>query len=122
MQNDLNKIIIIGRLTRDPEIRQTNAGTSVCSFSIANNKAVKGAEAVSFFNVTAWGKLGEVVAQYMKKGNRIAIDGRLSSRTWEDTNGKRQTAVEIVAENVQFLESAKHTEPVSFAEASPFDM
>ena len=108
MSTDLNRIMIIGRLTKDPELRATQAGTAVCSFSIANNKTWgKGGEKkeeVSFFNCTAWAKTGEVIAEYVKKGQRIAIDGRLQQRSWEDTAGAKRCAVEIVVDNFQFIE------------------
>jgi len=111
MASDLNKTIIIGRLTRDPELRYTQNGTSVASFSIANNRTYASSgekkDSVSFFNCVAWGKLGEIIVQYCKKGHRIGLDGRLQQRTWEDKDGSKKNTIEIVAENVHFLESKK---------------
>jgi single-strand DNA-binding protein len=107
MASDLNKAIIIGRLTRDPELRYTQSGTSVCSFSIANNRTyVAGGEkkeTVSYFNCVAWAKTGEVIAEYCKKGQRIGIEGRLQQRSWDDQEGKKRQTVEIVVDNFQFL-------------------
>jgi single-strand DNA-binding protein len=107
MASDLNKTIIIGRLTRDPELRYTQSGTPVCSFSVANNRTyVAGGEKkeqVSFFNCVAWAKTGEVIAEYCKKGQRIGIEGRLQQRSWDDQEGKKRQIVEIVVDNFQFL-------------------
>jgi single-strand DNA-binding protein len=109
MASDLNKAILIGRLTRDPELRYTQSGTSVCSFSIANNRTyVAGGEKkeqVSFFNCVAWAKTGEVIAEYCKKGKRIGIEGRLQQRSWDDQDGKKRQVVEIVVDNFQFLDA-----------------
>ena len=114
MASDLNKTIIIGRLTRDPETRHTQSGTAVVSFSIANNKTwMQGGEKkeqVSFFNCIAWAKTGEVIAEYCKKGQRIGIEGRLQQRSWEDADGKKRQTVEIVVDNFQFLSDSRNAE------------
>lgn len=108
MASDLNKVILIGRLTKDPELKYTQGGTSVCSFSIANNRTYVTAgekkEQVSFFNCVAWAKTGEVIAEYCKKGKRIGIEGRLQQRSWDDQEGKKRQTVEIVVDNFQFLD------------------
>jgi len=110
MANDLNKVILIGRLTRDPELKYTQANTAVAHLSIANNRTFvqngEKKEQVSFFDCVAWGKTGEVIAQYCKKGKQIAIDGRLQQRSWEDKEGKKRSSVEITIENFQFLGSS----------------
>jgi len=107
MASDLNKIILIGRLVRDPELRYTQGGTPVANFSIASNRSYtvnsEKKEIVSFFNCIAWNKLGEIIVQYCKKGNRIGIEGRLQQRSWEDQNGNKRSTVEVVTENFQFL-------------------
>jgi len=107
MATDLNRVILIGRLTRDPELRQTNTGTAYCRFSIANNKnyTVNGEkkEEVSFFNCVAWSGLADVIGKYFQKGKQIAIEGRLRQHTWEDQEGKKQSAVEVVVENFNFI-------------------
>jgi single-strand DNA-binding protein len=103
MSSDLNRVMIIGRLVRDPELRYTQSGTAVCNFSIANGRKFKDNEETSFFSVIAWGKLGELICQYQKKGLLIGIEGRLQQRSWENDKGEKRSTVEIVAENAQFL-------------------
>jgi len=107
MPSDLNRVLLIGRLVRDPELRYTANGTAVASFSIANNKSFTSnnekKEQTSFFNCIAWGKLGELIVQYCKKGHRIGIEGRLQQRSWDDQNGSKRSTVEIVTDNIQFL-------------------
>ena len=107
MASDLNRVILIGRLTRDPEIRYTPSGTAVASFSLANGRtyAVTGEkkEQVSYFDCIAWSKLGEIITEYCKKGHRIAVEGRLQQSRWDDQDGKKRSKVEVVIENFQFL-------------------
>ncbi|MCL1910895.1 MAG: single-stranded DNA-binding protein [Leptospirales bacterium] len=107
MPSDLNRVLLIGRLVRDPELRYTANNTAVASFSIANNRTYTSnnekKERPSFFNCVAWGKLGELIVQYCKKGNRIAIEGRLQQSSWDDQNGNKRSAVEIITDNIQFL-------------------
>ena len=107
MASDINKVILIGRLVRDPELRYTQSGTSVASFSIANNRTYvannEKKEIVSYFNCVAWSKLGEVIVQYCKKGQRIGVEGRLQQRSWEDQNGNKRSTVEVIVDNFQFL-------------------
>jgi single-strand DNA-binding protein len=109
MANDINRVFLIGRLTKDPDLRYTQGGTSVASFSIANNRTYTSQnerkEAVSYFNCIAWGKSGEVIAQYCKKGQRIGIEGRLQQRSWQDSSGQKRNTVEVVVENFQFLDA-----------------
>lgn len=100
----------MGRLTRDPELRQTGNGSSYCRIGIANNRnyTVNGErkEEVSFFNCVAWGKQAEIINQYARKGKQVAIDGRLQQRSWQDQDGKSQSSVDIVIERLQLLGSA----------------
>ncbi len=111
MSTDMNRVTVIGRLTRDPELRFTQSKTAVCSFSLANNRSYvtnnEKREMVSFFNCVLWGKAGEALAKWSKKGNRLGIDGYLQQRSWEDKDGNKKYTVEIVAESFQFLESKK---------------
>jgi single-strand DNA-binding protein len=108
---DLNKVMIIGRLTRDPEVRTTTTGTNVTSFGVATgrvwvDKNGQKQENTEFHNVVAWGKLGEIVAQYCKKGKQIYIEGRLQTRNWDDkTSGQKRYRTEIIAENKILLGS-----------------
>ena len=107
-----SKAIITGNLTRDPELRNTPNGASVCSFSVAVNRTYRDAngeqrEEVSYIDCSAWNKLGEMIAQYAKKGSGVLVSGRLSQRSWEDkTDGKKRSRVEIVVEDFNFTGSA----------------
>ncbi|HNR89107.1 MAG TPA: single-stranded DNA-binding protein [Spirochaetota bacterium] len=126
MASDLNRIILIGRFVKDPELRYTQNGKSVTNFSVANNRSytvgTDKKEYTSFFSCIAWGKLGELIVQYCKKGNRIAIEGRLQQRSWDDQDGKRRSAVEIVVENFQFLTSKQDKDAMTPDIPGPSDM
>lgn len=107
MARSFNQVILMGNLTRDPELRQTPNGQSVCSFSLALNRSYKGAdgnwqEATDFIDVVAWGPLGERVSQYLTKGRPCLVNGRLQSRSWEQ-EGQKRSKVEVVAQDVTFL-------------------
>jgi single-strand DNA-binding protein len=108
--SDLNRVVLIGRLTRDPELRLLASGLNVCSLRVACNGARKEGEVyqerANFFDVTVFGRAGENVDRYMRKGNRLAIDGRLEWSEWETAEQQRRQAVNVVAESVQFLEAA----------------
>lgn len=102
----INKAIIVGNLTRDPELKALPSGIKVCSFSVATNRTFKDKEgqkkeAVEFHNIVAFGRTGELVAQYMKKGSQICIEGRLQTRSW-DQDGQKKYRTEIVADAIQF--------------------
>jgi single-strand DNA-binding protein len=101
-----NRAVLAGNLTRDPELRFTQNGVPVCSFSIAVNRVRSKSEAVDFFNVSAWRELGETVANYKKKGDPILVEGRLQYRTWQTQDGAKRSAVDVVADRVQFLSRA----------------
>ena len=107
MARSFNQVILMGNLTRDPELRQTPNGQSVCSFSLALNRSYKGSdgnwqEATDYIDVVAWGPLGERVAQYLSKGRPCLVNGRLQSRSWEQ-DGQKRSKVEVVAQDVTFL-------------------
>lgn len=109
MARSLNQVTIMGNLTRDPELRQTPNGQSVCSFSLALNRSYKAAdgewqEATDYIDVVAWSTLAERVAQYLSKGRRALIQGRLQSRNWEQ-DGVKRSKVEVLANDVTFLDS-----------------
>jgi len=109
MARSLNQVFLMGNLTRDPEIRQIPNGQSVCSFSLALNRSYKSAsgewlEATDYIDVVAWGPLGERVAQYLSKGRRCLVQGRLQSRSWEQ-DGQKRSKVEVNANDVTFLDS-----------------
>ena len=107
---NINRVVLTGNLTRDPELRSTQGGTAVCSLRIASNSRRKDAsgtwvEKPNFFDVTVWGAQGENCAQYLSKGRGVAIDGRLNWREWEDQNGNKRQSIDIIADSVQFLGS-----------------
>ncbi len=105
MARSINQTILLGRLTRDPEQRTTPSGRTVVNFSIAVDRTGQDDQA-DFFNVTAWEKLGELVMQYLSKGRRVLVQGRLRQDSWEDKEtGKRQSRIEVVATDVTFLDS-----------------
>ena len=108
-----SKAIITGNLTRDPELRNTPNGASVCSFSVAVNRVYRDSngeqkEDVSFIDCSAWGKLGEMISQYAKKGTGVLVSGRLDQRSWEDkATGQKRSRVEIVVEDFNFTGAAR---------------
>lgn len=105
----MNRVVLIGRLTRDPELKTTTTGKQVTSFGIAVDKRMKPADGptADFFNVSAWGKTAEFVAVYLTKGRLVAVDGRIETRKYTDRDGNAREAFEIVAENVQGLDKPK---------------
>lgn len=108
MARSVNQVVLMGNLTRDPELRQTPSGQSVVSFSLALNRSYKDqsgewVEATDYIDVSAWGPLAERVAQYMTKGRRALVQGRLQSRSWEQ-EGQKRTKVEVLANDVTFLD------------------
>ena len=98
-----NRVVLAGNLTRDPELRFTQEGVPVAGFGLAVNRVKSKTEAVDFFNVSAWRELGERVANYKKKGDPILVEGRLQYRTWQTPEGTKRSAVDVVADTVQFL-------------------
>jgi single-strand DNA-binding protein len=107
MARSFNQVILMGNLTRDPELRSTNTGQSVCNFSLALNRSYKDAsgnwqDATDYIDVIAWGPLGERVQQYVTKGRPVLVTGRLQNRTWEQ-DGQKRNKVEVVANDVTFL-------------------
>ena len=108
MARGFSKAIIVGNITRDPELRSTTSGTQVCGFSVAVNRNYKDSsgnnqESVSFIDCSAWGRAGEIIAQYAKKGSGILVSGRLEQRSWEDKEGQKRSRVEIVVEDFNFI-------------------
>jgi len=105
----LNRVVLVGNLTKDPELRSTPDGASVATLRLAVNRPwanKQGKREADFFTVIAWRKLAELCGQYLSKGSPVAIDGRLQSRNWETSDGQKRFAVEVVADNVQFLSRA----------------
>ncbi|HRP70151.1 MAG TPA: single-stranded DNA-binding protein, partial [Turneriella sp.] len=111
MANDINRVILIGRLTRDPELKSTNSGNYFCRFSLASNRNIynkqtgESRDEVGFFDCVAWGKSAESIHKYLQKGRRICVDGSLRWSSWEGQDGKKQSKVEIHIETFQFLDS-----------------
>lgn len=101
----MNKVFLIGNLTRDPELSETNSGIAVCRFSVAVNRrrTGDGEQQTDFFNVTAWRGLAETVARYCKKGNKVAVSGTIQIRQYEDRDGQKRTGVDVIADEVEFL-------------------
>ena len=101
-----NRVILIGRLTRDPELRYTGNGTAVASFSLAVDRTYKngnGEKETDYINIVAWRNLGERCGEYLAKGKMVAVEGRLQIRSYEDNNGVKRTVAEVVADDVRFL-------------------
>ncbi|AVX31826.1 single-strand binding protein [Carboxydocella thermautotrophica] len=110
----LNRIILIGRLTRDPELRYTNTGKAVARFTLAIDRPFKnqaGEREADFINVVVWGQMAENCSKYLSKGKLAAVDGRLETRSFEGKDGNRRQITEVVAENVRFLSPRSQPEP-----------
>ena len=110
----LNRIILIGRLTQDPELRYTQSGTAVASFSLAVDRQranQAGERETDFINIVAWQKLGELCAQYLRKGRMAAVEGRLQIRQYENREGQKVRVAEVVADNVRFLDRGTDAAP-----------
>ncbi len=110
----LNKALLIGNLTRDPELRYIPSGSAVTSFTIAMNRVFKlqtgeKKEEVSFVRIVVWGRMAEVCNEYLKKGNPVFVEGRLQSRSWDGPDGQKKNTLEVIATNVQFLKQGGAT-------------
>ena len=126
----MNKVFLIGRLTRDPELRYTGSNTAVATFSIAVNRNFSnqnGEREADFINIVVWRKQAENVKNYLSQGSQVAIDGRLQSRSYDDNNGQKRYVTEVVADNVEFLgsknssSSSNNTKGFADAEPTPYD-
>lgn len=118
----LNVIAIMGRLVRDPELRQTATGKNVASFRVAvdrGSKDANGQNQTDFFDVVAWNKTAEFVCKYFQKGSLIAIDGRLQSRNYQDKSGNNRTAIEILVNNVHFAGAKRQNAPAQEPDVAP---
>jgi single-strand DNA-binding protein len=108
---NINRVVLVGNLTKDPELRHTPSGTAVCKLRLAVNTRQKDAstgewgDKPNYFDVTVWGNQGESCSQFLSKGRPVAVDGRLDWREWEAQDGSKRQAVEIIADSVQFLGS-----------------
>ena len=99
----MNKVLLTGRLTRDPELRNLASGRAVTQFGLATNEYVRSQEKSEFHNVVTWGKLAEICGQYLTKGQQVALEGRLQTRSWDDDRGVRHWKTEVVADRVEML-------------------
>lgn len=109
----MNQVNLIGNLTKDPELTETSGGVKVCRFAIAVNRNYKdsnGERKTDYFNCVAWRGLGDTVAKYTKKGNKIRVTGSIETRTYEDSQGVKRTGVDIVAQDVEFLTAKSSAE------------
>jgi len=103
----MNRVLLTGRLTRDPELRTTAGGKSVAQFSVASHEYVGGKEKAEFHMIVAWDRLAQTCGKYLGKGQQVAIEGRLQTRTWDDDQGKRHWKTEIVAASVEMLSGGR---------------
>lgn len=128
----MNKVFLIGRLTRDPELRYTGNNTAVASFSIAVNRNFtnqSGEREADFINIVVWRKQAENVKNYLTQGSQVAIDGRIQTRSYDDQDGKKRYVTEVIADNVEFLGSKGQSSSAptstesrtSFTEPTPYD-
>lgn len=106
----INRVILVGRMTKDPQIRKTQTGKSVTSFTVAVNRRSSQQDQTDFINCVAWERTAEVTAQYAKKGSLVGVEGRLTSRSYDDATGKRVYVTEVLCDSVQFLESKAASE------------
>ena len=118
----MNKIILMGRLTKDPEVAYTTNNTLVCTFSLAVNRRQKAENQpnADFFNIVAWSKVGEFCSKYFKKGQQVGIIGRLQTRNYDDKDGKRVYVTEVVAEETYFADSKAEEKKDTFESGSTF--
>ena len=115
--SNFNKVILVGNITADIELKETPNGAKVASFSIATNRYWKNKEGMkesnaTFHNIVAWNRTAEVVAEFTKKGSKILVEGYLDNRSWESEDGSKRYKTEIVAENIQLLPSARSGDPL----------
>lgn len=109
----INRVVLVGRITKDPDLRKTQNGTSVVSFTIACNRRVPSqVQDADFISCVAWNKTADFMAQYVRKGALLGLEGRIQTRSYDDRDGKRIYVTEVIADNVQFLESKKQAENV----------
>jgi single-strand DNA-binding protein len=114
-----NRVILAGNLTRDPELRYTPNGTAVAKFSIAVNRKYKEKEETSFFDIVYFGKPAEIIAEYMKKGRPLLVEGRLQQQRWETDEGQKRSKIEVIGENFQFLGGRGQDSPRSDSDSEP---
>ena len=123
----MNKVFLIGRLSRDPELRHTTSGTAVCQINVAISRPVSQGRdpETDFINVVVWNKQAENVARYLSKGRQVAVEGRIQTRNYDNAEGKRTYVTEVIASNIEFLGSAndnnRNNTTNNFVDENPFD-
>ena len=117
----MNRVLLTGRLTRDPELRTTAGGKAVAQFSVASHEYVAGKEKSEFHTVVAWDRLAETCGRYLGKGQQVAIEGRLQTRSWDDDQGKRHWKTEIVASSVEMLSGRRKKDYAAETAASALE-
>lgn len=113
MSSYINKVLLMGNLTRDPDLRRTNSGQSVCEFGIAINRTTKSRDGqehdeTCFVDIVIWGKPGDACKKYLAKGRSVFVDGRLTLDQWEGDNGERKSRLRVIAEKISFIGGAKN--------------
>ena len=119
----LNRIVLMGRLTRDPELRRTQSGTAVTSFSIACDRDFKsqgGEKETDFIDIVAWRGTAEFVSKYFTKGRMAIVEGRLQIRDWTDNNGSKRRSAEVIADNIYFGDSKRDSAPSDYGAPPPY--
>lgn len=119
----MNKVILIGNLTRDPELTETTSGIKICRFSIAVGRNYSGADGekkTDFFNIVAWRGLGENVARYCRKGSKVCVSGSIELRNYEDSQGVKRTGVDIIAQDVEFLSTRTNSDGESATQPNDY--
>lgn len=107
----MNRVVLMGRFTGDPQLRYTNSNKPVCSFSIAVNKRINGENSADFINCVAWNTTAEFITKYFKKGQSIALTGRLQNRSYEDDKGQKRNVIEVVVEETEFVGNKQEEKP-----------
>ncbi len=101
--SSVNKVMLLGRVGKDPEIKNTAAGTAVCNFSIATSESIKGETRTEWHNISLFGKTAEIAAKYLSKGSQVFVEGRLQYRQWEDKDGNKKSMTEILGSHITLL-------------------
>lgn len=115
----INKVILIGRLGRDPELRYTQGGTAVCDFSLATDEVFKDERRTEWHRIVTWSRLAEISGEYLKKGKLVYIEGRLQTREWDDRDGNKRRTTEIVAREMKMLSGPGETQGESKSMGRP---
>lgn len=116
----LNQVTLMGRFTRDPELKYTANEKAVTSFALAVDRDIRGSDAVDFIDCVAWGKTAETISRYFRKGERVLAAGRIQARTWQDSSGNKRKAVEVIVDRAYFVEPKPRGDAAHTPEDGPF--